>query len=739
MDIVIDGFESGISDTPFATNLQTAVGTIQKSGLGDMRNVNIISVPGEASVNFKSQPIQQTAIVTEAFTVDNTGTFTPTGTVPKVGTQIILNTLTGGTSALSGVTMTGNSALILDTATGTPNGGTKATATSNGLQGVQTVITIGLIANPTVNENIAIYVNGVLILINLVTVIGASAGNVLIGANTAATIANLLGLLQNPATTSATQVALGASAQTACGYFTSTSGTVSVGLFTSGKYWVYSSTASTFTVDTGRFPSSGVLGSAAALQIPASGSGTFSTTGTQLALLTQIVPNATSTAYYGIDTNGSVWVYNLSVSSNWIPLGNTVTAATTPDFNTGIAVWNGYIIALYDGPSGYQLYTCPINSNAYTPPVFTAFKALLNGANPHRTFQDINNTLYWCDGNTIGSLIQLTTFDPTSSTSYVWTQDALPILPSGEVIQCLEQLGNNLLLGGRFNAIYQWDKLSYNATPILIPENNVHRMVTINSNTYFFAGNRGRIYVTNGANAQLYKKVPDHLSNTIEPVFAWGGATYNKNQLYFSVTAFGSGQSAETEIPNYGGIWAIDTNTDAMRVVNQLSYGTYGGYCAELCGMIATATTTSGVQVQNFGLVSGWEDSTSTASPNYGSDVLPVNSTPVVANTPYTNYESYINSDMIPVGTYLNPTTDANVEFKLSVPMVAGEGVKLAYRQNLSQSFTDITNGEFTTAGVFSGVAKVSFQKSQWLQIRCYLKSTATNPSFCRLRELRLR
>ncbi len=94
---------------------------------------------------------------------------------------------------------------------------------------------------------------------------------------------------------------------------------------------------------------------------------------------------------------------------------------------------------------------------------------------------------------------------------------------------------------------------------------------------------------------------------------------------------------------------------------------------------------------------------------------------------------------MIPIGTYLNPTTDANVEFKLTVPMVSGEGVKLAYRQDLSQSFTDITNGEFTTAGAFSGVVKVNFQKSQWLQIRTYTKSTATTPSYTRLRELRIR
>ena len=39
--IVIDGWEKGIADSPYA-------------GISNMRNVNIISVPGEASVNFKT-------------------------------------------------------------------------------------------------------------------------------------------------------------------------------------------------------------------------------------------------------------------------------------------------------------------------------------------------------------------------------------------------------------------------------------------------------------------------------------------------------------------------------------------------------------------------------------------------------------------------------------------------------------------------------------------------------------
>lgn len=73
-------------------------------------------------------------------------------------------------------------------------------------------------SNPTNGQTILYTINGVgPITITFVTAIGAAAGNVLIGANTAATLANLLGLLKFPATTSATQVALSAPNQTAVG------------------------------------------------------------------------------------------------------------------------------------------------------------------------------------------------------------------------------------------------------------------------------------------------------------------------------------------------------------------------------------------------------------------------------------------------------------------------------------------------------------------------------------------
>lgn len=86
---------------------------------------------------------------------------------------------------------------------------------------------LGLSTQPTNGQVINLFINGnSAIVITFVSSIGANAGNVLIGANAAATQANLLGLLQAPGTTNANQVALSAGNQTLVGYFTwSSSGT----------------------------------------------------------------------------------------------------------------------------------------------------------------------------------------------------------------------------------------------------------------------------------------------------------------------------------------------------------------------------------------------------------------------------------------------------------------------------------------------------------------------------------
>ena len=587
-------------------DLQTSYGNLTRSGLSDVRNVNIVSIPGEASVLYQTSQANQTAVTGVAYTAaTGTNTFTYSGTQIKNGTAIIV-TISTGTSPL---------------------------------------------------------VNG-------------------------------------------------------------------------STYWVQNATATTFQLGAQVDSAGGV---SAVIVFASSGTGTFTTVAQ--ATFTQIVPSSDSSysftgiggevfqlpTLYAVDTNGRAWVFKRA-TPNWIYLGNTTISSSPPRPN-GIAFWNGYILVFRAGDTAIDYLKLGNNNTQWV----YGWKILTpNVSFPTRTFTDASNTLYWCNGNGIASLIQIGTFDPTVPGTYTITGLALSI-PSPAVTNCIEQLGDNLIIGATSNLVYIWDKSAtgYNNV-IILPETGTSRMVTVNSNTYIFAGNRGRIYVTNGSNAQLYKKIPDHLSGTVEPYFQWGGAIYSKNQIYFSVSALNPLDNSA--LNQYGGIWAISTDADAMRITNRLSFGTYAGYISELAQDVVSVGI-SNLTFLKANIVTSWWDGVST----FGSDYTPAS--PV----PYSNYEAYIDSDMIPVGTLLNPKTFANLEFKLVVPMVSGESVKFGYRTDLSQSFTDVTNatnratGEFTSADGLSGVIQVSFQKSQWLQIRFYMKSTASSPSYVRLRELRIR
>ena len=90
----------------------------------------------------------------------------------------------------------------------------------NGLAGTNFKGQLTFTTQPIAGDTITLTYNATPITITFVSTIGAVAGNVLIGATLANTVANLNGLLLSPGTTNTTQVALSAGNQTLVGYTT---------------------------------------------------------------------------------------------------------------------------------------------------------------------------------------------------------------------------------------------------------------------------------------------------------------------------------------------------------------------------------------------------------------------------------------------------------------------------------------------------------------------------------------
>lgn len=89
-DIVIDGWEKGIADSP-------------EKGIADMRNVNIVSIPGEAMVGFSTTadvvPPTYSAVATTFDSAADTVTYTSTAVPIYDGCPVTFASTTGGVTA----------------------------------------------------------------------------------------------------------------------------------------------------------------------------------------------------------------------------------------------------------------------------------------------------------------------------------------------------------------------------------------------------------------------------------------------------------------------------------------------------------------------------------------------------------------------------------------------------------------------------------------------------------------
>ena len=427
--------------------------------------------------------------------------------------------------------------------------------------------------------------------------------------------------------------------------------------------------------------------------------------------------------YYMQDTLGQVWSNQKLTATNhyWTYTGNSGSSDTG---GYGLIYYNGYLFAFRS--QTIDVYNLSTNGWAWgwnpndgtTNNSSTTFHLKTGGNHSGSWMPD--GTMYFLDGGWVQTIFQTLAqiiagaFNPFSTSTYTYTNYQLTFTDG---LQCMTFLGSTLLLGGTKNIIYVWDRASQTPSNfVLLPENYVYQMVTVNTTVYAFVGNRGRIYQTNGTNAQLYKKIPDHISGTVEPYFNWGGLVYNKNRLYFGVSAV---TNAGVAINQYGGVWTIDLDTEAMWLSNELSYGNYGGLANALI-----ANTTS--EPAGAGLFIGW----STTS---------INGIDQTTSTPYTSGAT-IDYDLIPIGTFNMPRNLNRIEFKLSRPLGTGESIVLKTRtifntQDVGYSTALSVNGDGV---LYSGEGSLNFENAQWLQVQAVLSSTNSNPSYVRLEEIRL-
>lgn len=462
---------------------------------------------------------------------------------------------------------------------------------------------------------------------------------------------------------------------------------------------------------------------------------------------------------YLVDSFGNVWSNAIvtSTTNSWTYTGNNGhQSLSSPDAQngngivyyqpsnagaSGTATKPGYIFVWADSSIDYlkEDYSSSAAwaygwdpgsaSNNNSPGYLNSAK---NSGNSHDALVGQDNVVYYCDGNQVNSFFENTnqTFAPLTGSTYTTSSSSSPALtlPIVETSTCLAELGVNLLVGGQRNLVYPWDRTSTSFTyPIWLSENSVQKMITVKANTYIFVGNRGNIHITNGSQADIWAKVPDHVSGTVEPYYIWGGACANKNQLFFSIKAT---NNMGTTLTTYGGVWAIDITSRTLRLLNTLSYNTNAGYVLAL--MPEVPIFNGGELVGNpngYGFFAGWDSGATT----YGIDGT--------VSTPYTGGQAIVVSDLIPIGTALDPTTASQIEIKLNEPLKTGESIQIL----MGSSFADYANNTFTSVGTLNGDGAtlsanypITVQRQQWLIIKSILTSISSSPSYVRLTQIRV-
>lgn len=444
--------------------------------------------------------------------------------------------------------------------------------------------------------------------------------------------------------------------------------------------------------------------------------------------------------------NGNMFILDTSGRAWWINASNQLTYLA----NTTLTNTHGNGLCVLGGTAAVYLFVFRDSAVDYLPLTFltststpvwqygwNGYSLSSSAASNYSHYAFVSNQnggMHFCNDRFVGRVLPIGTFDPGTPSTYVTTLTAPSGgLPNTDSSTCLADLGNSILVGGIQNKVYPWDGIStFFSSPIILGENYTTRIVSSNSTAYVFAGNRGRIYLTNGANVGVFKKIPDHIvsffssSNTIEPYYSWLDAMYWKSQLYFS---FSATKNDGTVITNIGGIWALDLSSSSSQ-------------SSTMVGLRMTNVLAAGAAAFPYVLIPNIRTTTPAGAGIYAAFLNAFTSATgveVTQSTPYAALGSGVDiyTDLAPTGNNLTQKTFSQIEFKLAQPLVSGESVRISMRQDFSESFTIV--GTTTLVGALSDVYDIGVQRGQWIQLYIETCSTASTPSFTRLKEARIR
>lgn len=380
---------------------------------------------------------------------------------------------------------------------------------------------------------------------------------------------------------------------------------------------------------------------------------------------------------------------------------------------TGMFIWGQYLHVIGGTGGNDHIYVIVIGSSGTTgawtdmqdnpsgtgtAPIFNA-TAQNKQQNHYALYCTFDKKVYICNGNWVSSLTPgiayntgaTVTYNPiANNTSYTWNETALKLnavsAGSSSYTQMyanyLEQLQDKLLIS-QGNLILPWDRVSLHYdTPFPLSE-NIGKMININNIIYVFGGvplftagnvirsvvaGRGSIFYYNGFNGGYFRKIPDSLniSNFInEPEWLIGGLMSFQTKVFFG--AIGGNGS-----PNFaGGVYSMDISSETQAIQYQTAPSPLTIETTASSTKLYTALYTTQNKLLNSNILNYSGGYTNTNGTTYAYDY-----TDQAGN----REQGDLTTDIMQVGTKLNPNTFSQIEVRFRNPLAVGETVLVEAR-----------------------------------------------------------
>ena len=485
--------------------------------------------------------------------------------------------------------------------------------------------------------------------------------------------------------------------------------------------------------------------------------------------------------YFIIDTSGVIWASGVSAApggggplstlTTWTaitPHGSSLSSNDSYTDTGGVSIQimyatdsnnkikKDFLVTFNDGKIMAFRNDDKSGWPAVTGSDTTAWQSLNYFFHPHKSFLGNDQVIYFTDGPGIGVIQQKTgqQFDPSNSGTYNYVNANYLMAPTDaatRVTAIPNGGGLSIVVGGLMNNIYIYPSYQGSTFPgptqlLWMPEYNTQYLLQTNNYVLIFSGNKGNVYLTNGTSVIPLITVPDYIAGSAnfvqDPYFIWGGAAYTRGRVFFSIQDY----NANHETANCGGVWSFVPSFSyypqqdvgvALRLEAASSLWSTQGYngCAPVLfvGSEATAQQANGPQ-----FLAAWSQAVTG-----GSTIT--NSIDFSGTSPRTDGSSLIETDAVPVGTFLEKRSFNEIEVRFAAALATGESVACNYRTDLEGSW--VSAGTFTSETVGTGdgsplswiIQGLPFEKVQIIQLQFILTSTMSSPSWCRMQQVTLR